>query len=83
VEIYFFVVEENVKLQQEIKEENNKEPFNPLIMTRSRRISRPIDRYVTTHYGHLQTQSIESQKYSWDSAKVIVNTIAMINQQFA
>jgi hypothetical protein len=52
-------------------------------MTRSRRISRPIHRYATTHYGHLQTQSIESQKYSWDSAKVIVNTITMINQQFA
>jgi hypothetical protein len=38
---------------------------------------------VTTHHGYLQTQSINFQKHSLDSAKVIANMITMINHQFA
>jgi hypothetical protein len=75
-------IKDNIKIQQENKEEEE-EPFDCLIMTRSRRVSKPVHKYVTMHQCHLQTQSTETQQYSLDSTKVITNIISTINHQFA
>jgi hypothetical protein len=44
----------NIELYQESKEEEEeKELFDHIIKTRSRRVSKPVHKYVMTHQGHL------------------------------
>jgi hypothetical protein len=81
--------EQESKIKIKFKTDNNpeteekpgpKEPqFDCLIRTKSGRVSRPVHKYVTTHQGHLQTQAIESTEYLIKTAKVIAQTILMMN----
>jgi hypothetical protein len=79
--------EQEQEQKQEQEQEQEQEQVNPqldcLIRAQSRRVSRLVQKYVTTHQGHLQTQAIESEEYLIKTAKVIAQTISAMNHQFA
>jgi hypothetical protein len=49
--------------------------------TRSRRILRPVHKYVTTHHNYLLTQAIAKQKYKIEMAKIIAWAITSMSYQ--
>jgi hypothetical protein len=86
-----FEQDDEIKIKFETNDdlemEEEQEQVNPqsdwLIRAQSRRVSRLVYKYVTTHQGHLQTQPMEPEEYLIKTAKVIAQTISAMNHQFA